>query len=81
MDCNGCQAAEGKLFWGECEVAKCCIAKGHSHCGRCREFPCAVLHEYAHHPEQGDKGKRILNLKAWNEVGYDAWRRQQDAQP
>jgi hypothetical protein len=75
MNCPGCQPIEGKLFWGECEVAKCCIAKGHDHCGQCGEFPCATLNEYAHHPEHGDRrGTRILNLKAWNEMGYDAWR-------
>ena len=75
--CPGCQATGGKLFWGECAVATCCIAKGHDHCGQCGEFPCAVLHEYAHYPEHGDNGKRIINLKAWNEMGYDAWRREQ----
>jgi len=81
MGCPGCQATDGKLFWGECEVATCCIAKGYEHCGQCEELPCAVLVEYAHHPEHGDNGKRILNLRAWNEVGYDAWRREQNAEP
>src|SRR5512135_424827 len=76
--CPGCLAAEGKLFWGECAVAKCCMAKGHDHCGQCLEFPCALLNEYAYHPEQGDNGKRILNLRAWNTMGYAAWRRAQD---
>lgn len=57
-------------FWGECEVAKCCIAKGHDHCGQCQEFPCAILNAYAYQPERGDNGKRLLNLKAWNEMGY-----------
>jgi hypothetical protein len=77
MGCPGCPAAEAKPFWGECGLAKCCIEKGHDHCRQCGEFPCATLHEYAYHPEQGDNGQRILNLRAWNEVGYDAWRREQ----
>jgi len=36
-----------------------------------------MLKEYAYDSEHGDNGKRILNLRAWNEVGYDAWRRDQ----
>jgi hypothetical protein len=77
MGCPGCQATDGKLFWGECEVAMCCMAKGHDHCGQCQEFPCAILNAYAHHPEHGDlRGTRILNLRAWNEMGYDAWQRE-----
>jgi len=73
--CPGCPATEGKPFWGECKLAMCCLAKGHAHCGECAEFPCATLNEYAYDREQGDNGKRILNLRAWNEMGYDAWRR------
>ena len=64
--CPGCMAAEGTMFWGECAVAKCCTAKGHDHCGRCQEFPCATLNEYAYHKEQGDNGQRIRNLIARN---------------
>jgi len=79
--CPGCQAAEGKLFWGECAVAKCCLGKGHDHCGQCQEFPCAMLNEYAFEPEHGDQGARIRSLEAWNEKGYDAWRAEKRQQP
>ena len=72
MSCPGCQAAAGKLFWGECSVAQCCIHKEHDHCGQCADFPCDTLKEYAYHPEQGDNGERIRNLEAWNEKGYGA---------
>jgi len=78
--CAGCLAAKGKPFWGECALAACCIGKGHDHCGQCQEFPCATLNEYAYDPQNGDNGKRILNLRAWNEVGYGAWRREQKKQ-
>jgi len=67
--CPGCKAAEGKLFWGECEVAKCCIGKGLAHCGGCQELPCETLKEYAYHPDHGDNGKRIAVLREWNEKG------------
>ena len=63
-DCSGCQAAEGKMFWGECRVATCCIARGLAHCGKCAEFPCDVLNEFAYSAEHGDKGQRIERLRA-----------------
>ena len=34
--CPGCQAAAGKMYWGECQVATCCIGKGVAHCGESR---------------------------------------------
>lgn len=62
--CPGCGAAEGKLFWGECALAKCCIGKGHDHCGQCEAFPCETLKEYSYDKEHGDNGERIRNLEA-----------------
>jgi len=66
--CPGCLAAKGKMFWGECALATCCIAREHDHCGQCQEFPCAALKEQS--PDE------IRILEAWNEKGYDAWRRE-----
>ena len=77
--CPGCPAADGKLFWGDCRLANCCAGKGHDHCGQCGEFPCTTLNEFAYDREEGDNGQRILNLRAWNEIGYDAWRRTQES--
>jgi hypothetical protein len=64
MNCLGCQAAKGKLFWGECALAKCCMDKGHDHCGQCQDFPCDTLKEYSYDSEHGDNGERIRNLEA-----------------
>ena len=64
-NCPGCQAAKGKMFWGECAVAKCCLDKGVSHCGPCADLPCGVLQEFFDSPEHGDNGERLANLKAW----------------
>lgn len=64
------------MFWGQCEIAKCSIAKGHDHCGQCQDLPCARLNEYVYDPEQGDSGQSLLRLRSWNEIGYDAWRRE-----
>ena len=75
MGCPGCQAVEGKPFWGECGVAKCSIEKGYEHCGQCPEAPCTMLTECAYQPEHGDHGKRLLNLGAWNAIGFEAWLR------
>jgi len=64
--CPGCRKAAGKLFWGDCALARCCMEKQHEHCGQCREFPCDMLKEYAYDPEHGDNGARIRNLEALN---------------
>jgi len=66
--CPGCQAAEGKLFWGECAVAKCCMDMKLEHCGKCAQFPCKTLNEYSYHPEHGDNGKRIADLVELNQA-------------
>ena len=63
-NCPGCQAAGGRMFWGECQVATCCMGKGLAHCGKCDEFPCDVLKEFAYSKEHGDNGQRIERLKA-----------------
>ena len=66
--CPGCIKAQGKMFWGECRVAKCCIAKELEHCGKCTDFVCAILTEMSFDKEHGDNGQRIENLKKWNEL-------------
>lgn len=63
--CPGCQACKGNMFWGECAVARCCSGKGLSHCGLCSELPCGILQEVFAHPEHGDNGERLANLRAW----------------
>ena len=62
--CPGCQGAAGKMYWGECQVATCCIEKGVAHCGECDEFPCDVLNEFAYSKDHGDNGRRIERLRA-----------------
>jgi len=52
------------MFWGECDLAKCCIAKGLDHCGKCEEFPCEQLKACSFSKEYGDNGRRIENLRA-----------------
>ncbi|MCK4851467.1 MAG: DUF3795 domain-containing protein [Phycisphaerae bacterium] len=64
-NCPGCQARKGDMFWGECAVAKCCCEKGINHCGLCEKLPCNTLQAFFDHPEHGDKGGRLVNLKAW----------------
>lgn len=64
-NCPGCQAARSNMFWGQCSVAKCAIEKGFLHCGLCQELPCETLQEYFNHPEHGDRGERLANLKRW----------------
>ena len=69
MNCPGCVKSEGKMFWGECPVAGCCMEKGHDHCGQCMWFPCDTLEKFSYDKEQGDDGQRIRNLEEWNVKG------------
>ncbi len=63
--CKGCKANAGEMFWGTCDKAKCCIAKGLDHCGDCGEMPCAMLQDLFNDPEHGDGGERLRNLQSW----------------
>lgn len=63
--CPGCKACKGTMFWGECGIAKCCVEKGHEHCGLCEGLACADLQAAFDMPEHGDNGERLSNLKAW----------------
>ena len=64
-NCAGCKANKGEMFWGQCAVATCCLAKGLAHCGLCFELPCSTVQEFFDNPEHGDNGERLANLKAW----------------
>lgn len=70
LDCKGCNACAGKVFWGECDKAKCCIEKGFAHCGQCTEMPCHKLEDLFSDPEHGDGGARLRNLKNWNDGNF-----------
>lgn len=63
--CPGCQACQGKPFWGECSIAKCSINNGYNHCGHCSNLPCVKLQDAFNNEEHGDNGERLINLKNW----------------
>ena len=69
-NCPGCQACAGKMFWGQCALAACCIAKGLANCGQCDQFPCEQLKEYSFDEKHGDNGRRIENIR--RELGKSA---------
>ena len=64
-NCLGCKACASKMFWGECDKAKCCIERGYEHCGQCPDMPCQKLLDLFADPEHGDNGARLRNLKNW----------------
>lgn len=64
-NCEGCQSCQSHVFWGTCEVAKCAISKGYTHCGECDQLPCELLQSFFDNGEHGDNGERLANLKAW----------------
>ncbi|MCL2100057.1 MAG: DUF3795 domain-containing protein [Oscillospiraceae bacterium] len=53
-----------------CNKAKCCIEKGYEHCGFCPDLPCELLLDMYAHPEWGDNGSRLNNLKNWAAGNY-----------
>lgn len=59
MNCKGCKAIKGKVFWGECELYNCNAQKEQEHCGKCSNFPCTKLLEYA----KTQNPERIENLR------------------
>lgn len=65
MSCPGCLDAQGDMFHGTCEVAKCSLSKGYTHCGTCPDLPCDALQAAFDEPEHGDGGERLANLQAW----------------
>jgi len=79
MNCPGCLAID-KPFWGDCDLKKCCEARGHDHCGQCAKIPCETLTEYSYDKEQGDNGKRIEVCRTWrdeeiaNGNGFDVYK-------
>ncbi len=62
--CNGCVNIENP-FWGSCPVKSCCENKKQEHCGKCTQFPCTQLHEYAYAEHEGDNGVRLDQCKIW----------------
>jgi len=59
------QIAMCGAYCGTCQVAVCGNAKGLLHCGLCPDVPCDALRQAFDHPEHGDNGERLANLKAW----------------
>ena len=64
-NCMGCKKHAGKVFWGNCEIAKCAIKKNINHCGECEKLPCDELQAAFNDAEHGDNGERLVNLKKW----------------
>ena len=59
QNCKGCKTIEGKVFWGECDLYKCNSQKNQDHCGKCSQFPCDMLKEWA----SSENPERIDNLR------------------
>ena len=57
-NCQGCKTIRGNVFWGKCELYQCSADKHLEHCGKCAEFPCSMLKEWA----KSENPERIDNL-------------------
>lgn len=59
QNCKGCKENKGKIFWGVCELYQCNDGKKQEHCGKCLQFPCDKLKEWA----SKENPERIENLR------------------
>lgn len=59
QNCKGCKANNGQAFWGKCDLFKCNSEKRREHCGKCAQFPCEKLKEWA----KSENPERIDNLR------------------
>lgn len=67
QDCPGCYVVKGKPFWsneGTCDLYACAVGKNLPHCGKCDEFPCGMLQEWA----SSEGPERIDNLRTLGET-------------
>ncbi|MDR0819679.1 MAG: DUF3795 domain-containing protein [Oscillospiraceae bacterium] len=61
-NCPGCHAVKGKPFWsadGDCDLYTCAADKVVHNCGKCSEFPCGMLKQWA----ESENPERIENLR------------------
>jgi hypothetical protein len=56
--CLGCQAIDGKPFWGQCPTYSCTVDKSVEHCGLCGDFPCEDFMA-RYDPREGPKNSVI----------------------
>lgn len=57
--CCGCHGDRNKHWSGDCSILKCCVdERKFEHCGKCGEFPCPRLKDWAN---QGEGYQNALN--------------------
>ncbi len=63
--CKGCREIKGRVFWGECELYKCNAQKSQEHCGKCKDFPCGKLKQWAEseNPERIDNLRKLISAE------------------
>ena len=70
-ECPGCHALKGKPFWTSdvsCDLFACANGKKIHDCGKCSDFPCGMLQEWASGIDDTtglpEDGQRIKNLQS-----------------
>ena len=68
--CYGCKAGPGRLIYGDCEIAKCCRAKGHQDCSTCTQkdycgqLKCRIrMPEYRRQKQETEAAIRAEHLR------------------
>ncbi|MCL2772175.1 MAG: DUF3795 domain-containing protein [Oscillospiraceae bacterium] len=64
QNCPGCYEIDGKPFWSsnggtKCDLYECAEKRVLPHCGKCRDFPCNMLKDWA----SAEGPERIDNLR------------------
>lgn len=58
LNCPGCKAGPGRLFGGDCEIARCCRDKGQEACGTCDlKWNCDIFRSRGR--QQDDRKRKI----------------------
>lgn len=72
LACDGCRSERRSEQSRKCYIRKCCLEKGHDHCGECGEFPCQVLKEFADNAAP-HTALTLSNCLSHKEVGRFEW--------
>lgn len=60
LSCSGCKAGPGRMYGGECPVAKCCQERGHNTCATCNQNNWCAKQQNAK-----DMAKNRLQKQEW----------------
>lgn len=78
ITCHGCKSTVLSIYWRECDIKRCALARKVANCSACSLFPCRRIRslnddDAVHHSSV------IRNLGTIAGIGVKAWLRRQDS--